>query len=72
MESDDPNEWPAGALTGATNSANLLKQLIATLRLPESGVSRGGNPGTARLPYVKGGKKLTSLDRAREARNATG
>ena len=71
MQSDEPAEWPQGALTGATNTANLMKQLLATLRLPESGQSRGGNPGTARLPYQKGGKKLSSLDRARAARNAS-
>lgn len=57
------------ALSSANATSNLMKQLIATLRLSEL-PSRGGNTGTNRGVYTKAPKKLTSLERARQARDS--
>lgn len=61
------------ALTQANATANLMKQLLAALRLPDpqSGKRpqfRGARGSQA--PSVPGGAKVSSLDMAREARTS--
>lgn len=60
------------ALQRANDTANLLKQLLAALRLPDSATGkrpqRRGARG-AQAPSVPGGK-VSSLDRARAARSS--
>jgi len=64
-----------GVLSEARQQANILKQLIAALRLPDEASGkrpqhRGGARG-AYAPTAKGSSgKVSSLDRAREARGA--
>ena len=60
------------ALSHANSTANLLKQLLAALRLPDatSGKKpqqRGGGRG-AYAPTAKASGKVSSLDRARQAK----
>lgn len=60
------------ALAQANTTANLMKQLLAALRLPDpqSGKKpqyRG--PRGAQKPTVTGGSKVSSLDRARAAKS---
>lgn len=63
-----------GALGKANETANLLKQLLAAMRLPDSAGKRPQRRG-ARGAYgaqTPGGKpeKVSSLDRARERRSS--
>ena len=64
-----------GALAEARQQANILKQLIAALRLPDeaSGARpqhRGGARGAYKPSAAKSSGKVSSLDRARAARGA--
>lgn len=68
LQTDDYELKIDAALSGANATANLLKQLLASLRLPDkvSGArpqQRGGGRG-AYAPQGKGGK-VSSLDAAR-------
>lgn len=60
------------ALSKANETANLMKQLIAALRLadPVSGkVPQYRGPRGAQKPTVPGGSKVSSLDKARAAKS---
>lgn len=60
------------ALTQANATANVMKQLIAALRLPDELTGKRPQyrgPRGAQLPSVPGGK-VSSLDRARQARSS--
>ena len=62
------------ALSQANATANLMKQLIAALRLPD--VQTGQRPQYrgprgAQKPSVAGGSKVSSLDRARAAKSGS-
>ncbi len=59
------------ALQRANDTANLLKQLLAALRLPDDAGKRPQRRGPrgAQAPSVPGGK-VSSLDRARAARSS--
>jgi hypothetical protein len=59
------------ALQRANDTANLLKQLLAALRLPDSAGKRPQRRGPrgAQAPTVPGGK-VSSLDRARAKRSS--
>ena len=61
-----------GALVQANATANLMKQLLAALRLPDSETGKRpqfrGARG-AQKPSVPGGAKVSSLDRARAAKS---
>jgi hypothetical protein len=62
------------ALAQANATANLLKQLLAALRLPDTASGkrpqqRGGGRG-AYSPTGKAGSKVSSLDRARAAKSS--
>lgn len=59
------------ALQRANDTANLLKQLLAALRLPDASGKRPQRRGPrgAQAPSVPGGK-VSSLDRARAARSS--
>lgn len=61
------------ALTQANATANLMKQLIAALRLPDEVTGKKPQyrgPRGAQAPTVAGGAKVSSLDRARQAKQA--
>lgn len=60
-----------GALKEANATANLLKQLLAALRLPDEQGKRPQyrGPRGAQKPSMPGGK-VSSLDRARAARSS--
>lgn len=62
------------ALQRANDTANLLKQLLAALRLPDAAGARPQRRGTARgavAPQVPGGAgTVSSLDRARARKKA--
>ena len=64
------------ALADANATANLMKQLLAAMRLPDSsGVrpqQRGGARGSygAQVPGGKGPEKVSSLDRARARKSS--
>ena len=64
------------ALTQANATANLMKQLLAALRLPDVATGKKPQyrgPRGAQAPTVPGGKgNVSSLDRARQARAAAG
>jgi hypothetical protein len=60
------------ALTQANATANLMKQLIAALRLPDAQTGKKPQfrgPRGAQAPTVPGGK-VSSLDRARAAKSS--
>ena len=62
------------ALSQANATANLMKQLLASLRLPDDATgkrpqARGGARG-AYSPTAKPGGKVSSLDRARAAKSS--
>lgn len=59
------------ALQRANDTANLLKQLLAALRLPDAAGNRPQRRGArgAQAPSVPGGK-VSSLERARAARSS--
>lgn len=62
------------ALSQANSTANLLKQLLAALRLPDESGKKPQQRGGARGAYSATGKtggKVSSLDRARAAKNGT-
>jgi hypothetical protein len=62
------------ALNQANTTANLMKQLLAALRLPDTQTGKRPQyrgPRGAQKPTVPGGAKVSSLDRARQ-RNQTG
>ena len=57
----------------ANTTANLMKQLIAALRLPDPETGKRPQyrgPRGAQKPTVAGGAKVSSLDRARAAKKA--
>lgn len=59
------------ALSQANSTANLLKQLLAALRLPDEAGKKPQQRGGARGAYAatpKTGGKVSSLDRARAAK----
>jgi len=61
------------ALTQANATANLMKQLIAALRLPDEATGKKPQrrgPRGAQKPTVAGGAKVSSLDRARAAKSS--
>ena len=61
------------ALTEANATANLMKQLLAALRLPDAAGKRPQfrGPRGAQAPTVPGGaSKVSSLDRARSRKGA--
>ncbi len=61
------------ALGKANDTANLLKQLIAALRLPDAVTGKKPQyhgPRGAQAPTVPGGSKVSSLDRARAAKSS--
>jgi len=64
--------WPASTLAQANMTANMMKLLLASLRLPDEETGkRPQRRGTARgfyLPSASRGAKVSSLDRARDAR----
>ena len=74
----DENEYVLtidGALTQANATANLLKQLLAALRLPDDVSGKRPQyrgPRGAQVPSVPGGRPapVSALDRARVARGA--
>lgn len=56
------------ALSKANETANLMKQLLAALRLPDEQTGKKPQrrgPRGAQKPTVPGGAKVSSLDRAR-------
>lgn len=60
------------ALSQANSTANLLKQLLAALRLPDEAGKKPQQRGGARGAYAataKTGGKVSSLDRARAAKS---
>lgn len=61
------------ALSSANTTANLMKQLLAALRLPDEVTGKKpqfrGARG-AQKPAVPGGAKVSSLDRARNAKSS--
>lgn len=60
------------ALTDANATANLLKQLLAALRLPDEQTGKRPQfrgPRGAQSPSVPGGRKVSSLERARAAKS---
>jgi hypothetical protein len=61
------------ALASANTTANLMKQLIAALRLPDEATGKKPQrrgPRGAQKPTVPGGAKVSSLDRARAAKSS--
>jgi hypothetical protein len=61
------------ALSAANATANLMKQLIASLRLPDESGKRPQQRGGARgayKPSASAGGKVSSLDRARAAKSS--
>ncbi|MCZ3386318.1 MAG: hypothetical protein LH630_05005 [Actinomycetia bacterium] len=68
---DDVDSWDS-ALSQANATANLMKQLLAALRLPDEATGRKPQyrgPRGAHAPKVAGGK-VSSLDRARAAKTS--
>lgn len=64
--------WPAGMIDKANVTANVMKQLLAALRLPDEVTGKrpqAHRPHGAQRPTIAGGN-LSSLDRARA--NKTG
>jgi hypothetical protein len=62
------------ALGKANETANLMKQLLAALRLPDAQTGKRPQyrgPRGAQKPTIPGGAKVSSLDRARQ-RTQTG
>lgn len=63
-----------GALSQANSTANLLKQLLAALRLPDEAGKKPQQRGGARGAYSatpKTAGKVSSLDRARAAKTGS-
>jgi hypothetical protein len=61
------------ALSQANATANLMKQLLAALRLPDEATGKRPQyrgPRGAQKPTVPGGRSVTALDRLRAARGA--
>lgn len=61
------------ALAQANATANLMKQLLAALRLPDPQTGKKPQyrgPRGAQKPSVVGGSKVSSLDRARAAKTS--
>lgn len=61
------------ALTQANATANLMKQLLAALRLPDETTGKRPQhrgPRGAQKPSKPGGSAVSSLDRAREAKSS--
>lgn len=61
------------ALTTANATANLMKQLLAALRLPDEATGKKPQyrgPRGAQKPTVAGGSKVSSLERARAAKSS--
>jgi len=59
----------APALGKANETANLMKQLLAALRLPDEATGKKPQRRAARGAYTPGGK-VSSLDRARAAKSS--
>lgn len=62
-----------GVLNSANTTANLMKQLIAALRLPDEITGKKPQyrgPRGAQKPTTPGGAKVSSLDRARAAKTS--
>mgnify|MGYP007005129818 CR=1 FL=1 len=53
------------ALAQANATANLMKQLLAAMRLPDQATGKRPQVRAARGAYKSGGGKVSSLDRAR-------
>lgn len=61
-----------GALASANTTANLLKQLLAALRLPDEATGKRPQfrgPRGAQAPSIPGGRQVSSLERARAAKS---
>ncbi len=58
------------ALTQANATANLMKQLLAALRLPDAQTGKKPQVRSARGAYNPGGAGVSSLDRARTAKSS--
>jgi hypothetical protein len=70
LQTDDYELKIDAALSQANATANLMKQLLAALRLPDEAGKRPQyrGPRGAQAPSVPGGK-VSSLDRARAAKS---
>jgi len=70
LSTDDYSLKIDNALSLANSTANLMKQLIASLRLPDEAAKRPQQRGGARGAYASSGasSKVSSLDRARAAK----
>lgn len=67
----DEDEGRYLTLTGrATQTANQVKQLLAALRLPDENGKKPGyhGPRGVQRPTVPGGRRVSSLERARAAK----
>ena len=58
-----------GALNAANATANLLKQLLAAMRLPDTDTGKRPQQRPARGAYKGSGGAVSSLDRARAAKS---
>lgn len=58
-----------GALTAANATANILKQLLAAMRLPDVDSGKRPQKRAARGAYKGSGGAVSSLDRARAAKS---
>jgi hypothetical protein len=59
-----------GPLMKANETANLMKMLLAALRLPDEKTGKRPQQRSARGAYSTGGTKVSSLDRARVAKQS--
>ncbi len=75
LQTDDYELKIDGALTAANATANLLKQLLAAMRLPDEATGKRPQQRTPRGSYgaqTPGGKtpaKVSSIDRARSRKS---
>lgn len=74
LQTDDYELKIDDALTKANATANLMKQLLAAMRLPDA--KTGARPQYrgargAQKPSVPGGNNVSSLDRARAAKSGS-
>lgn len=72
LRTDDYELKIDSALSAANTTANLLKQLLAALRLPDEFGKRPQYRGArgAQKPSQPGGAQVSSLDRARAAKSS--
>lgn len=73
VQTDDYELKIDAALVQANATANLMKQLLAALRLPDLKTGQRPQyrgPRGAQKPSVPGGSKVSSIERARAARSS--